>query len=88
MPVPSSFLFVLIYYGFYLENGPESSGIIKKAENSFPAFARFLVLTEGLGLREPGCRLLRAEASPDSFIQELYLMMASFSGVSVCHVWK
>lgn len=72
MPIPRSFLLVLMYDGLYLENGPESFGIIKKAENSFPAILRFIILIQGLSWPEPGSRFdwLLLRANPDSFIQD------------------
>lgn len=61
-----------MYDGLYLENGPESFGIIKKAENSSPAILRFPILIQGLSRPEPRGRFdwLLPRANPDSFIQD------------------
>lgn len=80
-------MLVLMRFGFHLGSGPESFGIIKKAENTCLAIPRFSIcLSWGVAL---DWILLRAEANPDSLILEVHLVMASFSpGVSVSHVWK
>lgn len=44
MPIPSAFLLVLREYGLDLENGPESSGMMKKAEKALLAVLRFPTL--------------------------------------------
>ena len=44
VPIPSSLLLVLMCYDFYLENGPDSFRIIKKAENTLSALVKLPIL--------------------------------------------
>ena len=62
VPIPGSFLLVLMCFGLYLENGPESCRIIKRAENALPALLRLPILMLGLRQPEPGPRLWLASS--------------------------